>query len=109
MIIARYDNDHRRSVTELVSLSDGAVLHKYEPPIDELIARSSLSPDQVDYANDKNPHRFMISHPLLEADGSILFHGMYTPIVVDRCSRIVWIIDRVFHPSIERGPDVLDD
>ncbi|MEZ5896513.1 MAG: arylsulfotransferase family protein [Parvularculaceae bacterium] len=106
VIIARYDNDAARSVAELVSLSDGAVLHKYEPPIDELIARSDLSPDQVDYANDKNPHRFMISHPLLEADGSILFHGMYTPIVkVDRCSRIVWIIDRVFHHSIERGPD----
>lgn len=106
VLVARYDAEAERSVAELVRLSDGEVLRRYEPPIDQLIRRSELPPGQVDYSNDKSPHRFMISHPIMENDGEMIFHGMYTPIVkVDRCSRIVWMIDRVFHHSIERGPD----
>jgi outer membrane protein assembly factor BamB len=45
----------------------------------------------------------MEHHPYAFDDGSLVFHGMDSPLVkIDACARPVWTVDGEFHHSIER-------
>lgn len=106
LLLTRYDGDSGRSVVEIIDLEDGAVLHRYEPKILDIINGAKLRIESPLLRKDNNPAHFTISHPILTEDGGIIFHGMNTPLTkIDVCSNIVWMIDRVFHHSLERGAD----
>ena len=106
LLLARFNGDENRSVVEIVNLQNGAVLHRYAPDIGALNRRSTIKAEFIDLSRDKNPQRYPISHPYLTDDGGLIFHGMITPLAkIDVCSNIVWMIDGVFHHSIESDAD----
>ncbi len=106
LLLARYDGDKGQSVVEIMDLEDGAVLHRYEPGIRDLYGRSKLKVEIAGVRRDKDSRNFRINHPILTEDGGLLFHGMNTPLMkIDACSNIVWMVDKVFHHSLERDAD----
>ncbi len=105
LVLSRYDRDLGRSIVELADMENGDIIHQYTPDINAINARSDLKITEVNFARDRHPGRYMMTHPLLESDGSLVFQGMGTPLVkIDACSQVEWTLDGVFHHSIERGP-----
>ena len=106
VVLSRYDFDARRSVAELLDIESRKVIHRFEPDFAEINSYSKLATGEVNFARDHHAERYMITHPVLEADGSLVFQGMGTPLVkVDACSNVQWTIDGQFHHAIEKGPD----
>lgn len=106
LLLARYDGSANRGVVEVLDLESGAILHRYAPDIHELNLRSNLKKGIGVIPREVNPKNYMMHHPYLEESGSLVFHGMYSPLAkIDVCSNIVWTIDGFFHHSIERDAD----
>lgn len=106
LILSRYDGDAKRGVVEAVDLDTGVVIHSWLPDIAAINARSSLAPEFVNLQRDFTPRRYMEHHPFALDDGSLVFHGMDSPLVkIDVCARPVWTVDGEFHHSIERDAD----
>ena len=106
LLLARTDGDKNRSVVEIVDLNDGGVLHRYEPDIDSLNALSAKEPPLQNLATEKAEPLYTMVHPILTDDGGLIFHGASSPLMkIDVCSKVEWIVDKVFHHSIERDSE----
>lgn len=106
VILSRYDGDAKRGVVELVENATGEVLHAWRPDIRAINARSKLPAEVVNLSRDFPARRYVLHHPYAFDDGSLLFHGMGSPLVrIDACSRVMWTLDGDFHHSIERDAD----
>jgi hypothetical protein len=46
-----------------------------------------------------------ITHPLLSADGSIIFHSDTTLLKINRYSKLIWLKSEIYHRSIEYNAD----
>ena len=57
----------------------------------------------LDLEKDFNSSRYRIIHPLLLEDGSIIFQGNTPLLRINLCSELEWVIDGIFHHSIEIG------
>ncbi len=106
VLLSRYDGDAGRGVVELLDGATGKVVHAWRPDISAINARSKL-PERVLYLKrDFAERRYVMHHPYALDDGSLLFHGMGSPLVrIDACSRIMWTLDGDFHHSIARDAD----
>ena len=103
ILLSRYDGKTKRSVVELVDIKKKKILHKWIPDINKINKETKLNKKIIDLDKNFSENRYQIIHPLLLNDGSIIFHGMYTPLVkVDICSNLIWTIDDIFHHSIEK-------
>jgi len=106
LALARYEGDSERGIVEIRSLDDGSVIHVYRPDANEINALSKLPKDVINLKRDFNPKRYLPYSPVPEADGSLVFHAMGSPLVkLDACSHPVWSVDGNFHHSIERDAD----
>lgn len=106
ILLSRYDGEKKRSVVELVDIRKKKILHKWVPDINKINNESKLNKKIIDLNKNFSENRYQIIHPLLLNDGSIIFHGMYSPLVkVDLCSNLIWTIDDIFHHSIEKDND----
>lgn len=104
--LSRYDGDEKRGIVEFVDLNSGKTLHSWRPDVDAINGLSKMHEKYVNLARDFTPARYMEHHPLILEDGSLIYHGMDSPLVkVDACSRVVWTVDGDFHHSIERDAD----
>ena len=54
---------------------------------------------------DANRERYLFYHPLLFENGSIITHSGSPLIKIDKCSKLEWQIDEVFHHSINKDSD----
>ena len=103
ILISRFDGDIKRSVVELFDIEKGSVIHKWMPNIEKINKLSKIEKKYLDLEKDFSPTRYRIIHPLLLANGSIIFQGN-TPLVrVNLCSELEWTIDGIFHHSNEKG------
>lgn len=94
LLISRYDKVYKQVIIELFSLEDEKVIHRWVPPLKEIISRSPDYPSSV--------MAYRAQHPLLLADGGLVFTSGEGPLVkIDDCGKIVWVINRHFHHSIE--------
>ncbi len=106
VLLSRYDGDARRGVVELVDGATGKVVHVWRPDIDAINAQTKLPEKVLNLKRDFAEHRYVMHHPYALDDGSLLFHGMGSPLVrIDACSRVTWTLDGDFHHSIERDAD----
>ena len=106
ILLSRYDGDEKRGVIDLVDPEAGAVLKTIRPDVEAINARSTLPEKILHLKRDYGLSRYMEHHPFALGDGSIIFHGMGSPLVrIDACSRILWTLDGDFHHSIERDAD----
>jgi hypothetical protein len=98
LLISEYKKDYRQSVVQLFSISEQKVIHTWVPPLSEIFG---LSPGQKGRVNTKMA--FRSQHPFLFPNGDLLFTSGEGPLVrINACGRVVWVIDRHFHHSIER-------
>ncbi|MBW1763579.1 MAG: aryl sulfotransferase [Deltaproteobacteria bacterium] len=104
LLISRFSREHKVVVVELFRLRDFHSLHRWVPPISNIIKQG-----EQDETTDNLHLReagFRVQHPLLLEDGSIVFsHGEGYLARIDKDSRLIWVNSHHFHHSIERGID----
>ena len=75
-------------------------MHEWDPDIDEINKLSNFDRSQKNLEIDSNRKRYLFYHPILLDNGSIITHSSSPLIKVDRCSNLVWQIDKRFHHSL---------
>lgn len=106
VVLSRYDGDEKRGLVELVDLDTGKIVHAWRPDVEAINALSSAPERVLHLKRDYGLRRYVETDPYALADGSLIYHGMGSPLVkIDACSRVVWTIDGDFHHSIERDAD----
>ncbi len=104
-LLTGYDDALRRPVVRLLRLGDGAVVHQYRPDIAAINARSRFASPLIDLGRDRGVDRNLMMHPLLMPDGGLVIHDSSPLARVDACGRLRWMIDGIFHHSVERAAD----
>lgn len=99
LLLSAYNNSKVQSTVKLIRISDQQVLHEWVPNIQE------LADSQNTHSNRMRPSRYRIKHPLLLADGGILFQHQGPTFKINACSNIEWGIKGHFHHSIEEDSD----
>lgn len=106
VLLSRYDGDAKRGVVELVDLGDGKVVHSWRPDVEAINALSKTPERVLHLKRDYGRRRYIETDPYALPDGSLVYHGMGSPLVrIDACSRVLWTVDGDFHHSIERDAD----
>ena len=101
LLLARYDVNKKRSVTEIINIKDGKVLHTWEPDIEKINTYSKL-PKKIYLKRDNNIKRYLMYHPLLLSNGDLIMHSNDTPLIkLSICSKMIWHVDKPFHHSTE--------
>lgn len=96
VLMSRFSSEHGQVVVELVRAMDFGILHRWVPPIREILDSTG---------RDGNANRaagYRAQHPLLLPDGGLVFHSGEGPLVnIDRHGAVRWIVNKHFHHSIE--------
>lgn len=96
ILLPGFDKKTDQSVIKLVRLADQKIIYQWVPDFDAI---QNLSGDK------RNKHDLLTSHPLLFADGSVIFNTSPWLIKVDKNSKLIWLINKDFHHSIECDAD----
>lgn len=103
VVLSRYDGDEKRGVVEFVDLDSGKTIHSWRPNVEAINALSKAPEEVLHLKRDYGLRRYIETHPYALEDGSLVYHGMGSPLVkIDACSRVIWTLDGDFHHSIER-------
>ncbi len=103
LLISRFSWAHQQVIVELVRICDRTLLHRWVPPIKEILEKDEYPEDEE--CNSFEGYR--VQHPFLFKDGSIVFTSGEGPLVrINKYSEIQWIISGIhFHHSIERDAE----
>lgn len=105
LLVTDFDPSRARRVIRLVRLSDGKVVHDYAPRAQAIHAGSTFKSPLTDLKRDKTDRLYFPMHPMLMPDGGLIVHDTSPLVRIDACGRPEWMIDGIFHHSIERAPD----
>jgi hypothetical protein len=105
ILLTVFDTARRRWVVQLLRLRDGQVVRTYARISPRSWRRSTFRSALIDLARDKTNQRFMAMHPMLMPDGGLIVHDTSPLVRIDACGRPEWMIDGIFHHSLERAPD----
>lgn len=98
LLFSGVDPALKRSVVQLIRISDGTPVAHWEP--DWTTIYEKITPKM--YVSVGSPIAAQASHPLLLADGDIIFNVNMTAVRLTPCnSRPVWVLDEVVHHSLE--------
>ena len=105
LLFSRYDGDLQQGIVELIDLKNFKVLHTWNPNLDIIYNNiNHIEGGKWENLNvDVNDNRTVMVHPIFNADGSLLFQGMHTPLIkINKYSNLEWIKDDEFyHHSME--------
>ncbi len=106
LLLSRYDGDLKEGIVELVDLTNFKVLHTWNPDIDEFNKLIETDGDFKFLKRDRTNSRYLLKHPLLLKDGSLVFHHDSPFRKIDSCSKLLFQnnLDRTHH-SIEKDLD----
>ena len=104
-LITPYDTKRGRATIQLIRLSDGRMLKEWLPDVAAINARSHFRSAIVDLYRDKSVDRMRPMHPMLLGNGDLLIHDNTPLSRIDGCGRPRWVIDGIFHHSLERAAD----
>jgi hypothetical protein len=104
-LITPYDTKRGRATIQLIRLSDGRMLKEWLPDVAAINARSHFHSAIVDLYRDKSVDRMRPMHPMLLGNGDLLIHDNTPLSRIDGCGRPRWVIDGIFHHSLERAAD----
>ena len=105
LLLSAYDDTRKQSTVKLIRIRDGQILHEWVPNIRQLAGRQKTESVFLNM-NEMTARRYRIMHPLLIDDGGLIFHGERSPLFkVNVCSNFEWVVDGVFHHSLQQGPD----
>jgi hypothetical protein len=101
LLMARYSGEHGQVVVDLRRVAGFELVHRWVPPIAEIIKRGNR--DEPTGKLNVGKAEFRVQHPLLLEDGGIVFgHGEGYLARIDRDSRVRWVNSHHFHHSIEK-------
>ncbi len=104
LLISRYSKQHKQCIVELVRVNGFEVLHRWVPPIKDLLKLAGRPEDLEDLALAAREYR--CQHPLLLKDGSIIVMDGEGPLArISKNNEVQWAIGMTFHHSIEMDPD----
>ena len=104
-LITPYDTRRGRATVQLIRLSDGHILKEWLPDVAAINAHSHFRSAIVDLYRDKSVDRMRPMHPMLLGNGDLLIHDNTPLSRIDGCGRPRWVIDGIFHHSLERAAD----
>ncbi len=101
-LLSRFDAAERRSIIEMVRLSDAQVMHVWRPDPDSLLAEARRT-SQVAHIGNWTTGVFRYFAPYLLPGGDLIVKDSASPLLrVDACARKVWMQDQtMFHHSTE--------
>jgi hypothetical protein len=103
LLLSAYDAKAKQSQAKLIRLSDQKIIYTWSPDM-EKVKKIYTSFDKEWDKTDK--HSFLMTHPLISADGSLVFHSALSPLIkIDKDSKIVWAVKEVFSHSLEFDAD----
>lgn len=106
-LITPYDVKRGRATVQLIRLSDGKLLKEWLPDVAAINAQSRFKSAIVDLARDKSVDRMRPMHPMLMPNGDLIIHDN-TPLArIDACGKPRWVIDGIFHHSLEQADGTL--
>jgi hypothetical protein len=104
LLFSGVDPTAKHSIVQLIRISDGAQIARWDPDWPEIYQHITSKK----FAPVGSPNAAQAVHPLLLADGDIIFNTVSSLVRLTPCSsKPVWVLDEVMHHSIER--DVTDD
>lgn len=101
LLFSGVDPAAKRSVVKLIRISDGVPVAQWEPDWKAIYEKITVKK----FAPRASPNTAYAVHPLLLADGDIVFNTAMTLVRLSTCSpKPVWVLDEIFHHSIELDP-----
>ena len=106
LLLSRYDGDLNEGIVELIDLRNFKVLHTWNPDIDEFNKLIGKDDKFKFIKRDRGDSRFLLRHPMLLRDGSLVFHYDSPLRKIDSCSNLIFqnVQDKTHH-SIEKDID----
>jgi hypothetical protein len=99
LLLSAYDKDAGHSAFKLIRLSDKKIIHNWVPDIREIMKIRDKGRPVSESSNKGN---IVLWHPLLAADGSIVFNTEDRSLIkIGKDSRVLWSLDGIFHHSQE--------
>ncbi|MDB5130961.1 MAG: hypothetical protein JWR02_710 [Mucilaginibacter sp.] len=102
ILLSVYDKKADQSIIKLMRIYDQKIIYEWTPNFDEI--KKSLN-DKNKFWETTDKHTIFLLHPLLSPDGSITFHAGNPLIKINKESKLVWVIDGIFHHSLEFDSD----
>lgn len=96
ILLPSFDKKADQSTIKLIRLSDQQVIHQWIPDFDVI---------QNKIGDKRSKHNLLAGHPLLFADGSIVFDTSPLLIRINKDSKLMWVINKNFHHSNEYDAD----
>lgn len=105
LLLSRYDGTQSRHVIELVSMTTGKSMHRWEPEPETLLSAISRRPEFegiAEFERWKNAY-FRFIHPYLTESGELLLKDHQSPLfMLSVCGNVRWSQDEhLFHHSTE--------
>ena len=102
LLLSRYDGNIKEGIVDLVDLTSFEILHSWNPDIDHFNDLVDQVHEFQYLERDNNDSRSMLIHPLLTADGGLIFHSASPLRKIDKCSNLIMqSAQDIFHHSIE--------
>lgn len=100
ILFSRFFREKNKNFVHLFDIKNNKVIYEWDPDINEINKLSNFDRNQKNLEIHSNRNRYLFYHPYLSKDGSIITHSSSPLIKIDRCSKLVWQIDKRFHHSI---------
>jgi hypothetical protein len=102
LLFSGFSDETDSAVVELIRISDGKLLMRWAPDWKEIAGRTT----KKKFAWNDGSQESRAVHPVLLPDGDIVFNTGSALIRYDPCEQEAdWLLDEVFHHSVELGPD----
>lgn len=100
LLMSSHDADVGATSVKLIRLSDRKQIYRWIVNLDEIRKHGPFKSGWEPHDN-----RFRAIHPLMVADGGVMFHDEQGPLVkLNACSNVEWIYDAPTHHEIDIGP-----
>jgi Arylsulfotransferase (ASST) len=96
ILLPTFDKKADQSIIKLIRLSDRKLIYQWVPDFDKILQQTG---------DKRNKHNILAGHPLLAADGTIIFDASPLLIKINKDSKLVWAINKDFHHSNEYDAD----
>ncbi len=96
LLLPVYDKKEDQSVIKLMRIYDQKIIHTWKPNLNDI---NKIAGNQS--TTNVGKHTTFFNHPLLSADGCIVFHVGGLLIKVNKNSDVIWALNGHFHHSLE--------
>ncbi len=97
LLIPLYFLDEKKTKIQLVDINTKKIINTWDSDINKINSQSLIDRNLSNLERDSNQSRYQYFNPLLFDDGSIVVNSDSPLIKIDKCSKLVWQVDELFH------------